>query len=568
MSLTDEGKIQKRKYSRNGCAECKKRRMKCDEMKPKCWQCSRLNRECVYVLNPKNKKRISKTVVEEQSQQIPSIINDINTKFSPTDANLLYNDLNEIVNWRLEEALTPGLKSYIESEPFNTQLEQLPTSINLNQIVFNVPITNFNLGSPHNRYFERFYNEFCELVSPFNPNINSNPLRDILLHYSQKEPYLMYAILACGGQSLHHITNSIQDDQAYCSYLSSCVNILGEQFENDNSVSNYKIEPILLTILLLTSDSASSKNVKWRTHLNGAKLLLQKTTIESDILNFCKNWLITYEVLAGITNPFGGIFQKNEIELDNFITNDQSYLNSLKRLNMLDINDFNYLSGHMIKLDLIFKDLINILNRLRKHKIELSKNSHLNDSFKPKLISIDEIIEIEKDLHDCEQMYVIDKSGFITESNLNHPSHNKLIKNFNNIDTILKTNGESVTMSWFDISHQSHVIVARLILLTKILEISKYSVLIQDLVRKSLSFLNFLNFIDVKQYKNKCAAHLHLLIDIVGRNCIYDEDKRLTETFLNLLNSFGLASSMFNLTKLKKIWNNEELDQEEDVLTW
>ena len=52
-----KGNTVKRKYSRNGCSECKRRRMKCDETKPTCWQCARLNRECVYVLNPKNKKR-------------------------------------------------------------------------------------------------------------------------------------------------------------------------------------------------------------------------------------------------------------------------------------------------------------------------------------------------------------------------------------------------------------------------------------------------------------------------------------------------------------------------------
>ena len=52
-----KGHVVKRKYSRNGCTECKKRRMKCDETKPTCWQCARLNRDCVYISNPRNKKR-------------------------------------------------------------------------------------------------------------------------------------------------------------------------------------------------------------------------------------------------------------------------------------------------------------------------------------------------------------------------------------------------------------------------------------------------------------------------------------------------------------------------------
>lgn len=43
-------KIRKRKYSRNGCVECKRRRQKCDEGKPGCLQCVRLHKACVYEL--------------------------------------------------------------------------------------------------------------------------------------------------------------------------------------------------------------------------------------------------------------------------------------------------------------------------------------------------------------------------------------------------------------------------------------------------------------------------------------------------------------------------------------
>ncbi|KAH3665637.1 hypothetical protein OGAPHI_003825 [Ogataea philodendri] len=38
----------KRQYSRNGCKECKRRKLKCDEGKPKCWNCARLNKSCNY----------------------------------------------------------------------------------------------------------------------------------------------------------------------------------------------------------------------------------------------------------------------------------------------------------------------------------------------------------------------------------------------------------------------------------------------------------------------------------------------------------------------------------------
>ncbi|VEU19704.1 DEKNAAC100319 [Brettanomyces naardenensis] len=38
----------RRKYSRNGCLSCKKRKIKCDEKLPACSRCSRLHLDCVY----------------------------------------------------------------------------------------------------------------------------------------------------------------------------------------------------------------------------------------------------------------------------------------------------------------------------------------------------------------------------------------------------------------------------------------------------------------------------------------------------------------------------------------
>lgn len=54
--------------------------MKCDETKPTCWQCARLNRQCVYVLNPKNKKRRTSNAqrVKEFRKHSTSLDNDHN----------------------------------------------------------------------------------------------------------------------------------------------------------------------------------------------------------------------------------------------------------------------------------------------------------------------------------------------------------------------------------------------------------------------------------------------------------------------------------------------------------
>lgn len=46
--MEKKSKIKKRKYSRKGCKECKRRKIKCDESYPACYNCSRLDKSCVY----------------------------------------------------------------------------------------------------------------------------------------------------------------------------------------------------------------------------------------------------------------------------------------------------------------------------------------------------------------------------------------------------------------------------------------------------------------------------------------------------------------------------------------
>lgn len=131
----------------------------------------------------------------------------LNTEFnfSVSDANLLYNDLNEIVNSRLEEALTPTLKTYIEetANPFNTDLmnEDDNDEFANKGIIFNIPLDYFSLGDPHNHYLSLYFENFSTLSSPLMPNIGLNPIRDVLLNYAKRETYLLYAILACGAKT-------------------------------------------------------------------------------------------------------------------------------------------------------------------------------------------------------------------------------------------------------------------------------------------------------------------------------------------------------------------------------
>ncbi|KAH3672127.1 hypothetical protein WICMUC_004442 [Wickerhamomyces mucosus] len=614
--IKDNSKISKGKYSRNGCTECKKRRMKCDENKPKCWQCARLERECIYIYNPKNKKRKpsslktppnnnsgnkkikilnSTTIVtsndgikpnENEESPIPlSTANETNAEFSFSvhDFNTVYHDLNDLVNWRIEQQLTPNLKIYMENnDNFDAQIPEFQSESNFQQqyqtsttnlipktsenkeIIKYIKLEEFNLGDPHMEYLDLFYHKFSPMVCPFGPSKECNPIRDVLLNYAKIESYLLYALLASGARLKHRESLKHHDDQAFCSYLSECLKILGHNFKDETIVLK-KTEPMLLTILLVTSDCGSSQNTKWRAHLRGAKELLKKSSflkINTDVLNFCKDWLISYELLAGMTNPYGGIFQDDDYEIDSFITNDEDYLASLKKLNMIDENGFNYMAGHLIELDLVFKKIVILLNKIRSNE-NILEYHFLNYKNFQNLISIDEISEIMSELTILGKKSIIDKSGIIPITNPNHPINNLIDNSLN--QSISKVSDDLV-LSLSDISNQSHILAGQIIMLNQILQIPKESTVIQELVSKCLNFLTFLKPIDF-DYNNLCITHLHMAIVILGKCCILDDDKNLVRRFLKKLGEMGLDSAFYNLKKLESTWKGIN-EVEEDILTW
>lgn len=470
---------------------------------------------------------------------------------------------------RLEEVMTPYLKNHIDdNNPFNTSLIFNSSSNEIQDISI---LNNFNLSHPHIDYLLFFYHSFSTLMSPLKPNPSINPVRDILLHYAQGENYLLFCILACGAKSSHRETSKVEDNEAYYSYLSTCLLKL-KQYSSDENIIAEKIESMLLTLLLLIGDCASSKYLKWREHLDGAKQLLKKTNLKSDAIYFCRNWFTLYEILAGITNEKGGSFNNSfDGNLDLFINNDPIYLESLKRLNMIDDKNFNFVSGHIIELDIVYREIIKILNHTRFLKKQglLKKNqSHLDYKIKPPVVTLNKINELMNLIEDLEKKIIIDKNIYIPK---NHPLHNFKPNNpdkSTSIDTRILKNGETITLSLFDITHQTHTLGAKVVLLTSIMELPKTSTIVQQVVQQALSYIRFLEQLD--GFDNICISHLHFPMSQIGKLCIEPRDQALVEKFMKIVHGMGLYSANYNLNKLKKIWKNEEIneDDEQDFLTW
>ena len=641
-----EGNTVKRKYSRNGCAECKRRRMKCDESKPKCWQCTRLNRDCVYILNPKNKKRktskgsdrvkeerfeeqklvngqlvtsnneppqatitpqldirhspitpISSKSAETKNPEIPNVLptSDLMDGF---DTNLLMQNLNDMVNMKLHDSFLINDNSQEFDLPdfdlpdllssTTSASSSVPISFLVNNIItFNSKLTSFRLGGIHDKYLQVFYYDCLDSIAPFFQD-QANPLRDIILSFARNETYLLSAILATGASIVHRKSNDSQDERNYCAYLSRCLSLLNEQFQNEANVLN-KIEPIILTVIMLAWDCIYTMDSQWRSHLKGVTDLFKKITKgnSSKVLNVAKCWFKVMETFAGVSTVLGGSLTE-EADIDAiFDPHDYQYVDSLKFLNiMTPLNEFNLLRGHKEEFDLVIRDVIKSLSVIRNVEKKEFSNDDKNGFSKRNLDYLlwssrntdpstkdalsyfktqKILVQIDKQL-DYE---FINKSGIIPPTHQSHPKNSGIHDNA--IDLVTLRNGEEIAISWYDISHQTQVLSFLLIVLLKLLGIPKESLSIQDVVKRIMSFFKFLDSDNPPKNLRTCYSNFAVLI--AGMNAMDEETRDIVRSYYKLNGSFFRRLTEHNLNRLERVWYGKESEAnyelaDQDVLTW
>ncbi|GMF57158.1 unnamed protein product [[Candida] boidinii] len=178
------------------------------------------------------------------------------------------------------------------------------------------PLNSIQIGEEHKKYLKYFYDDYSKVILPFQPSAESNPAREIILSYAQNNEYLLSVVLACGALQSFRSTNDPKDESSYGAYLSTCLKLFSKKLSNEKNLED-NIEPMLLTVLLLTSYTASSMVQEWRPHLRGAKDLLTNyvpkysnpSNLKGNIfvLAFCRCWYISIEILAGLASPGGEV---------------------------------------------------------------------------------------------------------------------------------------------------------------------------------------------------------------------------------------------------------------------
>lgn len=406
----------------------------------------------------------------------------------------------------------------------------------------------------HRRYFDVFFSEFSEILMPVKSG--PNVIRDILLQYSMRKDYLYFAVLASGAR-LSYRKTMLEDDQSYCAaFMKKTLEMLNDftliqnYCRNPDGNGNAEIvpqtlEPLLLTILLLTSDNASSMKDSWRGHLKGAKELMHKIFIDdifpkTRVLVFCKCWFTLFEVLAGLTAPYGGTLAQ-DVETKKLSTdvNDPYEMQVLMDLHIVRKDGFNNIFGFHSAL---LPPLIKLIEKIRDAMTRLSDEIVTDSDFVFGLIA---------ELNQCK---------------------------FYNVRDV----PPEVEFCWTQAMHLVYIYAALLTVLTKFLQVPSINVVVQELVNSILdSVSRGLDDAQMEALIQPSTSHQptkNVVFNVMmvqwpllaaGLNASNQGQRYKAETMFRLLAEWGSGSAKFSLGKLKRAWNNEQPSLlEVDIVTY
>lgn len=635
----------KRDYSRGGCRECKRRKIKCDETKPHCLRCSRLSKQCSYPGRGETVLRVSKQYLQDHADGIDPDDNSFTIQYyqpkaakqrqqlfslkpiwkgpetaakQPPTANLSgLDNLADLATLTLPNPITPALAITSSPDPppsgvspsylFSTEdLHSLVTDANLmvldllpdldindeDLIAFTEPppavlpstatirgipaeyMTRLGLDSERD-YMEKFFNEFGQQIFPFGcfdlaTNGYINPLRDCILRYALREPYLLAAVLALGAKCSYEylekeqpenpLLSSLQD--RYWHYLSQCLKLLGpalthnqEKEVKNDMVAN--LELILLTVLLLALANALLHRHNWRPHLKGAKDILIKATNSKirqlKTLILCKMWFVDFEILAGTSLALGGTLT-TEFELDSVLLFSNNYeIVVLRELGIIEENGFNVFSGYHYQMIGSFKELLKLLNKQKREGLGFIANESIT------------YLKLLSTFNEFYNMTYVNRDGILPllfVANYVGPPPNL-------VDVLRGTSqGKEVTvvLSWMDICQQVYLLAAVITILTWILRLPFDMPFVQTLTAKLIALVLWVIKFDSlpSLYHRYLFLMIHWPMIIAGLNCVDEDHKIILMKYFSFALELGLFLADLVRRKLGDVWEGREKGQPVD----
>lgn len=505
--------------------------------------------------------------------------------YDQLDLTLLAADLNNLVldmiyevNYEaktdLELQLTPPTPTSEDNE--GNYYDYIPR---------NLPLSYIEVRKLTERAFlHEFYREFSNIILPFNaydPAARTyfNPARDILLKCAHKEPFLLAAVLAQGARSVFSKLNNPEDEQAYYSYLLRCLKLLGPALGDAGKnglalVSN--IEAVLLTVLLLTSSNAVNAKQNWRPHLRGAKDLLLKhnknrpLSRKLKVLIFCKYWFVSFEILAGLGLKLGGTVHVDE-ELDLLLNYADPYeVQVLTELGLILPNGFNLIGGYHNDCVPHLRDLIKLLNRGRKKKVNGVSTTDLS----PGAVSgAGKVPDISFQSTECIRLmgeFERERNKtFFSKATVMSPDDfpNGVIPQNYVLDSAT-VDGTRKIVSWLDITQQAYCFAALITLLTDFLGVAHDLAPVQDLTHRLLGLVSFVEPPNGEPLLFKYATLMvQLPVQVAGLNAMTPEDVGTVEKFFSVAAEVGSGSAGHSLKMIHRHWKRRDFatdDSEEE----
>lgn len=519
----------KRHYSRKGCVECKKKKLKCDETKPNCLHCQRGDRICDYnqiakfsdgrtftpktKLNKPKKKETSKKTPENGSQlsydyQSDNLMYDFeasptfeklingNETFEETlihDVTLLAHGLNDITMYGAfddvprEDIDSPNKDTKTATnEGFHEKLSTLIVSHDL---------------ADHKNYLRLFYEKYSIWLFPFGPG-KDNVCYNILMLQALEFPFVLNAVLSMTARYEHFCSLNTSDEYYQRYYFVRCCKGFAKIFEEKSQIFRY-IEPLILTTLLLVTDSVAFKGGDWRLHLKAAHDLFIKYVDvykkRTDSILLSTIWFAAFEILAVVANPLGGslTIQKDfDIMMNAGISSNDNSLGV--RLGLILPSGYNLFLGYSAEAISMFTTFARIVLPIKQGKSDIVRGEDLRHLFTK--------------IYEAGNYYLASKDCLVKKDNPYHPN------NHTGMLLPLATYGytDNEIFSWFDISHKVHVDALHLkILVDKhFLNLPETSPMVQELVEEILHSCHFFMDIDFEKEDFDLDEELKKIEDI------------------------------------------------------
>ncbi|KAH3661749.1 hypothetical protein OGAPHI_005927 [Ogataea philodendri] len=363
----------RQKYSRNGCLACKKRKVKCDEALPTCGRCAKINSECIYYrvfkfqsLNVSDKKApspvpeptLESSPHEESSQSVTEGLSNL-----LEHQELLFGDIAGLPDYFKNDANPDELQLLLPDYGFPAPktnnvssssrshrasmefLEEYQYLLNLsksfNELDLNRIADSLDINYSESMHLQSFVKNVHLILFPLATSYMSSPFIVTFLEEAKKSNYLLNAMLASGArfltekaridQETYLSTTSGKRDRTYLDslesqielndkyrvhYLSNCFQSLKEILENMDDTTQ-KVEPALLTSLILAADLSSNKDYKWSLHLRGAKQFLSKfdgeQNLHSNSLILARYLFSSLEISSGMASTGGSSLDLEEL---------------------------------------------------------------------------------------------------------------------------------------------------------------------------------------------------------------------------------------------------------------